>query len=44
MNVHMKNCLTCILPNVDAYVEARHLLVDALYLGFHITQERVYGV
>ena len=29
MNVYMENGLTCILSDVDAHVETRHLLINA---------------
>ena len=44
MNVYMENGLTCILSDVDAHVETRHLLINAPNLSFHGTQESMSGI
>jgi hypothetical protein len=44
MNMDMEDRLTRIVTNVYAYIEPRHVFVDAPYLRFHLVQESMYGV
>ena len=39
MDVSVRDCLPGILPNVHSNIEARHLIINAFYLGFHLMKK-----